>query len=260
MYFNGKGQGNVADQRGGHAGLARRLGLLLQPGELVRMLRVEIGGDALKVAVDRVLLDPRGDPLQCGAGRIHDCPEVLDSPLGAQILEPQIRYLGDVGRGSSRGAAADPALVDQCDPLALFHQQARRRHAGDAGPNDRDVHPRISFQRRILRRLGPRVPPERLVAIVLHAAPFRRTVEQGECQERWTALSRWRAWRNRGPNTVFSFRRLCLWSYESSQPRQGRKDRCEDDESEDVRKEGGCRDAARRGDRGRRPFRRAGTV
>ncbi|HEY4594134.1 MAG TPA: hypothetical protein VIJ61_17065, partial [Thermoanaerobaculia bacterium] len=65
-----------ADELGGHAGLARRLHLLLQVRELVWRLRVEIGGNAREVAADRVLLDQRGDPLQGGARGVDHRPQI----------------------------------------------------------------------------------------------------------------------------------------------------------------------------------------
>ncbi len=153
---HGEGQRHLANQRGGHAGLVGRLHLLFQAGDLVRVLRIEVGGDAGEVTGDRVLFDQRRDELQGRPGRVHHHAQVVAAELGAQVPVTQIRHLGDVGRSAARGARAHLVLLKHRHPLALAHQQPRRRKARDAGAHDRDVHPHVAIERRVAGHLDVR--------------------------------------------------------------------------------------------------------
>ena len=122
------GSGVERHERGGQAGVGRRLRLVLGLGAGIRP---RVGRPAAKVAVDPVTRDARRDPLQRRLVGVAVEPGGIGAVLGPQLRVDQPVLGGDLAGGVAGDAVADPIGLDQHHGNAGLGQQERGRDADD---------------------------------------------------------------------------------------------------------------------------------
>src|ERR687898_227709 len=132
----------------------RRLGDLYLLLDLIRLLlvaRVDVVVLALEVAVDPVLLDETGDPLEAGLVRlgVHSRPVPAERLLDLRVAEA---VPGRDLRGRVAGRAVhDPLRLEHGNGLAGALQEDGGGDARDTGANDGDVNLDRVGQSRVVR-------------------------------------------------------------------------------------------------------------
>src|ERR671910_2024743 len=155
-----EGQRGLPDERRRQPGRLGDLYLLLDLISLLLVVRVHVVVLALEVAVDPVLLDETGDPLEAGLVRlgVHSRPVLAERLLDLRVAEA---VPGRDLRGRVAGRAVhDPLRLEYGNGLACALQEDGGGDARDTGAYDGDVNLDRVGQSRVVR-LRRGADPER---------------------------------------------------------------------------------------------------